>query len=76
VSVLEVIGIFVVIPAVVVALVAVLTMGVGRRHAKTGYQPGQPWEHPDQFWAGDTPVVAAAPADRVGSAKGGARGSW
>jgi hypothetical protein len=76
VSVLEVIGIFVVIPAVVVALAAVLTVGVGHTHSRPAYQPGQPWDHPDQLWAGDTPVVAAAPADRVGSAKGGARGSW
>jgi hypothetical protein len=76
VSVLEVIGIFVVIPAVVVALAGVLTVGVGRAHSRTAYQPGEPWEYPDQLWAGDTPVVAAAPADRVGSEWGGARGSW
>jgi hypothetical protein len=76
VSVLEVIGIFVVIPGAIVAVVGLLTVGVGHHRAKVHYQPGQPWEFPDQLWAGDAPVIATPVADRVGSTVGGARGSW
>jgi len=76
VSVLEVIGIFVVIPGAIVAVMAVLTVGVGRHRARADYRPGQPWEHPDQLWGGDIPVVSAPAADRVGTRIGGARGTW
>lgn len=75
-SVLEVIGVFVVIPAVIYAAFAVFTVGVGHAKRRVHYRPGQPWEYPDQLWAGDTTVIAAAPADRVGTRTGGARGTW
>lgn len=70
------IGIFVVIPGVIVAILAILTVGVGHHRAKASYRPGQPWDYPDTLWAGDAPVVALPPADRVGTRMGGARGTW
>ena len=76
VSVLEVIGIFVVIPGAIVAVLGLLTVGVGHHRAKVHYQPGQPWEFPDHLWAGDAPVIATPVADRVGTRIGGARGTW
>jgi hypothetical protein len=76
VTLLETLGIFVLIPLVVVLLVAALTLGVGRAKTRPRYRPGQVWDYPDQFWAGDDPVVAKDPADRVGTRSGGARGTW
>lgn len=75
-SVLEVIGVYVVIPGAIVAVIAVLTVGLGHRHSRAEYRPGQPWDQPDQLWAGDIPVIATPLADRVGTTVGGARGTW
>jgi hypothetical protein len=76
VTVLETLGIFVLIPLVVVLVVSALTLGRSRAKTRPRYRPGQPWDYPDQFWAGDDPVVAADPEDRVGTRLGGARGTW
>lgn len=76
VSVLDVIGVFVVIPGVIVGVMALLTVGVGHHRARIRYRPGQAWDQPDQLWGGDIPVIAAAPADRVGTKVGGAHGTW
>lgn len=70
------IGIFVVIPGAIVSVIAVLTVGMGHHRTRVSYQPGEPWDHPDQLWGGDAPVIAAPPADRVGTTIGGARGTW
>jgi hypothetical protein len=76
VSVLEVLGVYVAIPGVIVGVIAVLTVGLGHRHRRVGYRPGEPWEYPDQLWAGDTPVISMPIADRIGTTVGGARGTW
>lgn len=76
VTVLETLGVYVLIPLVIVLLVAALTLGPGRAKARPRYRPGESWDYPDQFWAGDDPVVSKDPADRVGTRLGGARGTW
>ena len=75
-TVLETLGIYVLIPAVVLALIAALALGRSSAKSRPRYRPGQPWDYPDQLWAGDDPVVATDPADRVGTTMGGARGTW
>lgn len=75
-SVVEVIGVYVGIPVLVVGILAILTVGIHHRRGTVVYEPGQPWNEPDQFWAGDVPVAAAPSADRVGTRIGGASGSW
>ncbi len=75
-SVVEVIGVYVALPAAIFAILAVLTVGLGRHRTKVVYEPGQTWDHPDQLWAGDIPVVSVPVADRVGTKVGGASGTW
>ena len=73
-TILETLAVFVGIPVLIYALIAVLTLLPGRAKKRPRYRPGQPWEYPAQWWAGDQPVVAAA--DAAGSNGGGARGTW
>lgn len=75
-SVWEVIAVYAVLPAAIVAFLAVVTVGRGRRRVKVRYEPGKPWQHPDRLWAGVTPVVAAPVVDRVGTTRGGAHAGW
>ncbi len=76
VTVLQTLGIYVLIPLVCVAIIAAIVLGRSRARSRPRYRPGQPWDYPDHFWAGDDPVVAKDPADRVGTRLGGARGTW
>lgn len=76
VTILEIIGVFVVLPAAIIGVLAVLTVGLARRHQRVRYQPGQQWEHPNQLWAGDIPVISVPAEDRVGTERGGAHASW
>ena len=55
---------FVGIPVLIYALIAVFTLIPGRAKKRPRYRPGQPWEYPAQWWAGDQPVVAAADVRR------------
>jgi hypothetical protein len=81
VSVVETILVFAVIPLGIYAVIAMLTLR--ERFAKAPrYRPGQAWEHPPVWWAGNPEGggFAAAPSQSGGAArrtaKGGARGSW
>jgi hypothetical protein len=76
VSVWEIILVFVVTPGLIVALLGVLTVGLGRHRTTVRYEPGQPWDHDDRLWAGVTPVVSVPVEDRVGTFMGGAHASW
>lgn len=76
VTTLEIIGMFVVLPAAIIGVLTVLTVGLGRRHQKIRYQPGQPWEYPNQLWAGEVPVLSVPSQNRVGTELGGAHASW
>ncbi len=74
VSVFQTIGVFVGIPLVIYAVLALLTVVPARARRRPRYKPGEPWEYPPQWWSGDRPVVTSAsgPSGR----EGGARGSW
>jgi hypothetical protein len=74
VSIIETLAVYVGIPALIYGIIALLTLvpGRSRRHR---YRPGQAWDYPPQWWAGDQPVVASATTDRPGQG-GGAHGTW
>jgi Tfp pilus assembly protein PilV len=83
VSLVETVLVFVVIPAGIYGVVALLTLRV--RASKTPrYRPGQDWDHPPVWWTAN-PDGAAHPVQVDGeesvaaharTAWGGARGSW
>lgn len=75
-SVWEIILVYVVTPGLIVAVLGVLTVGLGRHRAAVHYEPGRPWEHDDRLWAGVTPVLSVPVADRVGTQWGGAHAGW
>ncbi len=75
-NILETVAIYVGGPLAVYALIALLTVVPGRAKKQRKYQPGQTWDYPDQWWAGDYPVVPADPALVVAGSEGGARGTW
>ena len=75
-TILETLAVFVGIPVLIYALIAVFTLIPGRGKKRPRYRPGQAWEYPAQWWAGDQPVVAAATGDAAGSNGGGAHGNW
>lgn len=76
VSAWEIIVVYAVLPALIVGILGVLTVGVARHRARTRYEPGEAWTYPDQWWAGSAPVASIPVADRVGTKRGGAHGSW
>lgn len=75
VTILQTIGVFVGIPALIYGTIAVLTMVPGRRK-RPRYRPGQAWEYPPQWWAGDQPIVTAAGSESRLAQGGGAHGTW
>lgn len=75
-SVWEVIAVYAVLPALIVTVLAVLTVGRSRHRNRVHYEPGKAWDHADQLWAGVTPVTAVPVADRVGTMRGGAHAGW
>lgn len=72
----EIIGLLVVLPAAIVGVLMLLTLGVGRHRTHIRYEVGKPWEHDDQLWGGTVPVISVPVDDRVGTTVGGARGTW
>lgn len=75
VNTLEVLAVFVGIPAAIYGLIAVLTLLPGRSKDRARYRPGEAWDHAPQWWAGDTPVQVPDDA-ATGTGRGGARGAW
>jgi hypothetical protein len=75
VTIIQTILVFVVAPAALYGLIALFVFVPGRSKRRARYRPGQPWEHPPQWWAGDEPVVASGTVTS-GATRGGARGSW
>ncbi len=73
-SILQTIGIFVGIPVLIYGTIFLLTMVPGPHRKR--YRPGQSWDYPPQWWAGDQPVVASATADNRLAQGGGAHGEW
>lgn len=77
VTILQTLTVFVAIPVLIYALIAVFTLLPGRAKGRPAkYRPGAPWEYPAQWWAGDEPVVSAGAADGARRRGGGARGTW
>lgn len=80
-SVVQTILVFAVIPLSIYGVVALLTLR-DRVTKAPRYRPGQAWDHPPVWWAGNPAGVGdqAVPAPSGGAgkrtAKGGARGSW
>jgi hypothetical protein len=80
VSLLQTILVFVLVPAGVYALVAVLAAG-RRRSASARYRPGEPWKHEPVWWTAN-PAGAHLPANApplespATTTKGGADGVW
>jgi hypothetical protein len=75
VTILQTIGVFVGIPVLIYGTIFVLTMVPGR-HKRPRYRPGQAWDYPPQWWAGDQPIVTAAGSDNRLAQGGGAHGTW
>jgi len=82
VSLVQTVLVFVVIPAGIYGVVALLTLRV--RVSKTPrYRPGQDWDFPPVWWtanpAGAVPLAQGAGVNSAAHARtawGGARGSW
>lgn len=75
-NILQTVAIYVGCPLVLYGVIALLTMVPGRAKKHRRYQPGQRWDYPAQWWAGDYPITSADPALIVTGSEGGARGTW
>ena len=76
VNIFETVATYVGGPLVIYAGIALLTTLPGRAKRRSKYRPGQTWDYPDQWWAGDYPVVPTDPALVAVGTEGGARGTW
>ncbi len=70
----EFVLVFVGIPVLVIALLAMVTVVPNRVKARPRYRPGADWDYADRFYTGDTPVEV--PSHGTDSKLGGARGTW
>ena len=76
-TIIQTLAVFVGIPVLIYALIAIFTLLPGRgRTRRPKYRPGAEWEFPAQWWAGDQPVVVAGATEVSGVNGGGARGTW
>jgi hypothetical protein len=83
VSVVQTILVYVLIPAAIYGVIALLTLWPKFARGPR-YRPGQPWSYEPVWWSADGAVAAepgAVPAGEtsaqpVRTARGGARGNW
>ncbi|MET3804258.1 hypothetical protein ABIB25_001244 [Nakamurella sp. UYEF19] len=75
-SIFETVAIYVAAPVALYGLTALLTMVPGRAKKRQKYSPGQQWEFPAQWWAGDRAIAPTDQALVVAGTEGGARGTW
>jgi hypothetical protein len=85
VSVVETILVYVLIPAAIYGVIALLTLWPKSARAPR-YRPGQPWTYEPVWWSASgvvDPRQTGAPATEqtsvdptVSTARGGARGNW
>jgi hypothetical protein len=92
VSVVQTICVYVLIPAAIYGVIALLSL-VSKRSRTPRYKPGQAWSYDPVWWSaraaqsmqsaqqraavhGAPEPVAAVPASSVRTARGGARGNW
>jgi len=77
VNILETILIYVVIPAAVFGVAALLTLVPGRAKSRPKYHSGDSWDYPAHWWSGDNPVAIGSIPDASNDVTfGGARGTW
>jgi hypothetical protein len=76
VTILQTLAVFVGIPLLIYVVIGVCTLLPGRGKKRARYRPGQAWEYPAHWWAGDEPVVAAGAGEARGANGGGAHGEW
>ena len=76
VTIFQTLALFVGVPLLIYVLLALFSMVPGRSRKRPKYQPGEPWDYPAQWWAGDTPVAVTGVRDTPGERTGGARGNW
>lgn len=81
-SIVETIVIFVLIPAGVFGVVALITLRPKFAGAPR-YRPGQAWEYPPMWWSANPDAIGAggphpevSSGETPGTAAGGARGNW
>jgi hypothetical protein len=81
VSVLQTVLLFVVVPAALYLLIALLAAGRGLAR-RPRYRPGEPWKYPPLWWSAN-PEGAGLPEatdhehnEVVRASRGGAHGSW
>lgn len=80
-TVLQTIGVYVLIPAVVYGVLALFTLWP-RIARGPRYRPGQEWNHEPMWWTGNPDGVGRPGAGRTeqggaaATARGGARGNW
>jgi hypothetical protein len=76
VNIIETVAIYAGGPLALYGVIASLTLIPSRAKRQSKYRPGQTWDYPDQWWAGDYPVVPTDPALVAAGSEGGARGTW
>jgi len=77
VNTLEILAVYVGIPAAICGFIAACTLLPGRAKEKARRRYGPDWDYAPQWWAGDTPVqLPSGDGVAAGSARGGARGAW
>ncbi|GAA1999465.1 hypothetical protein GCM10009818_07800 [Nakamurella flavida] len=76
VSILQTVATFVVAPAALYGLIALLTLVPSRAKKRPRYAAGQSWDYPAQWWAGDAPVVVSGTGVSPAESRGGAHGTW
>lgn len=75
-NIFQTVAVYVGGPLVLYGLIALLTLVPSRLKKRVRYRPGEPWEFPAQWWAGDHSIAPADPALVVTGTEGGARGTW
>jgi hypothetical protein len=79
VPVVETVLIYVLIPAAIYGVIALLTL-LPKSTRVTRYRPGQPWTYEPVWWSAagavDRQQESAPAAEPVRTARGGARGNW
>lgn len=75
-TIAQTLAVFVGIPVLIYALIAVLVLVPHHAKRRARYRPGQSWDYAPHWWAGDQPVAYSSGAITAGTTRGGARGTW
>ncbi len=75
-NIFQTLAIYVGGPLVIYGGIALLSLLPSRNKRRLKYRPGQDWDYPPQWWAGDHQIAPADQALVVAGTEGGARGTW